>query len=213
MLRKNVRLRYNKPDIFEKIKKHKLYFILILIFISGILLGSLLSAYQVPAQGEITNGLQDNFNSHFYKIISGQNSVSLPEFMLGKSVFFLIVFIFGLCIAGHIIIPFVPFVYGFNIGLIYTYTIYKYTKGFLFTFTVFTPQILIYAAAIVFLSNYAVNFSAKIYTKVFMKNNVLINKSVIKIYLMQSAVLFIIYNLAVIWEYYVTPVIIKTFIK
>lgn len=142
------------------------YFILFLIFLIGIIIGSLLiKAIDFDVQDSILN-----FSSTYF--YTNKNGLMSNYSIFKTSVFFRLIFVFIIYVVGllslGIIVPFLIFIQGLFLGFNVGYLINYYgMKGFLVSIFSYYPQYLIYIPCFIAIGAFSMTmaFKYKISTK------------------------------------------------
>jgi len=201
--------------IFNYYKKiirsdNKIYIFLILVFIFGLLIGSLFINYiNLEDKKLLTSQVTTYFNSikKLSNDVYGINA--FYDTLLNNTLVIFIIFILGISMIGIIIVIFILLFKGFTLGATISSIILKYKyKGILMALFYIFPIGILNILIIIFFSFFAINSSIKFINAIVKKDN-LNFKSFLGKYIVSFIITFIITIILSFLDSYLTPIILK----
>ncbi len=183
-------LNQKRKTFLKLILENKLLSILIIILLSGMIVGTICTKF---SDEDLTEKLDFLFASSL-KARLGQSMIDTFIASFTSSFIFTATLIFmGLSIWGIALIPIVPFIRGFGLGLIagFLYSHYGF-KGVLFHILVLLPGIFLSSIGIILESKYSLNLSSRIISTFSSKRMSENSRKTLKIYFLRSSYIFII---------------------
>ncbi len=157
-------------------------------------------------------------------VLQGKNiweifSVSLIEkpglfkFIFLKSISFIILVFLGTSVVGYPFVVMIPFAVAFEKGAVLTFFISKYgLQGFLICLLCLIPQYIIYCWIIFSASKLSFNYSFSLHNYFSQAKRLKTDTFSIKDLIIKYLLLYSIYFICIVWEYFISPVIFKIFL-
>lgn len=144
-------------EFFKFIGENKLFVMLVIFLLSGVLLGSTLIN---TSDREVLEGINALFLSSFKHRLSQPVLNMFINSLSSSFMFIILVFFMGLSAWGCVLVPVVPFFRGFSLGLFEGYLCSIYgIKGILYYILILLPGIFISSIAILLIAKEAVHMS------------------------------------------------------
>lgn len=200
-----------KDDVTNFILKNKrIFLLLIIIFVIGIVLGTLC----VKSLSDVQKSELINYLSEFFKVIGSNEDLNknqmFLELLYDNAKIFGLLLIFGLISVGIIAIPVIVFIKGFILGFTIGFILDElYLMGFLFSLFVIFPQNILYIIGLVFSSATGIMMAVQRYNnkgKYRIKNN---RKQWLQQFISYAIIILVSYVITGIgcaFEAYITPI-------
>ena len=179
-----------KSSVISLILKNKIYSLLTLSTIVGLIFGALSERLCCES---VVSSLDILFDSNVKSRIEQPIFATFIISLTSSFIFIFTLILFGLSICGIVFIPLLPFIRGFGVGITagYLYSTY-YLKGILFNLIVLLPGIFLAMLAIILEAYESIIFSRLLFYNVFFKNKDNDLNNGFKLYIKRSGFIFII---------------------
>lgn len=156
-------------NILRKIKENKMISLLIFLFLTGVIIGSISIG---RSNFSFFNDIKDIFKQNFDAINENSYFITFSSSLVSIFIYIALIFLLSLSLWGGVIVPFLPFFRGIGIGITAGCLYLSYgIKGILFYVLVLLPGIFVSSAVLVFYTRKSIGFSRKLCSKIFPNSN------------------------------------------